>query len=260
MSLSNQPFRPLPHRAGFEFDIVNPLINVWKDAWDGVHPLLDIGCGNCVNALQGIEAGAVVRATELNDESLNKLRDKYSDVPGLDFSYLELPNPIPFDDSSSSAVLVSEVFHFLDHDEVMASIRELHRVLVPGGVLAITCCCEDVALFQPLGIKALRQQQRDESPERMKAHEGIINLLERALELDPENERARELMAAHRNIQPKTYFNFFNLEQLADALSRSGFEVELAETGPADYYPLWQHGSDDQVRIIARKIRPQPEV
>ena len=51
----------------------------------------------------------------------------------------------------------------------------------------------------------------------------------------------------------KSYFNYFNPDQLAEVFRRFGFEIEVLTTGPAPYYPLWEHGDNDQVRLVAKR-------
>jgi SAM-dependent methyltransferase len=51
--------------------------------------------------------------------------------------YLDVTRPLPYPDASVEAVLGSHVLEHLAPDEGEAMLRELHRVLLPGGVLRI---------------------------------------------------------------------------------------------------------------------------
>ncbi|MGI9280561.1 MAG: methyltransferase domain-containing protein [Endozoicomonas sp.] len=79
MTPSERLFEPLQHTAGFAFHACNPLIDEWIRCWDGTNPLLDIGCGNCINTLKAVQVGATVTATELDRTSLQQLQKKHSD-------------------------------------------------------------------------------------------------------------------------------------------------------------------------------------
>ncbi|MGI9280563.1 MAG: hypothetical protein ACR2PX_13200 [Endozoicomonas sp.] len=87
----------------------------------------------------------------------------------------------------------------------------------------------------------------------MRAYHDPMDLLEQACRLKPDDHFAWELIQAHQHIYPKNYFNFFHPGQLAEAFRIQGFSIVLAETGPVPYYPLWEHGDHDQVRLIAVK-------
>ena len=51
--------------------------------------------------------------------------------------YLDLTKPLRFADSSVAAVFSSHVFEHLFPDEVERLVREIHRVLMPGGVCRV---------------------------------------------------------------------------------------------------------------------------
>ncbi|KEQ16865.1 class I SAM-dependent methyltransferase [Endozoicomonas numazuensis] len=246
-------FEPLPHTAGFAFHACNPLIEEWIRCWNDTEPLLDIGCGNCINTLKGIQAEAAVVATELDRDSLQQLQEKYSHHQSLHFAYLELPGKIPCKNESISGLLCSEVFHFLDHEEIIASILEFHRVLKVGGKVILTCASEDIAMLSQVGLKQIRRSQREAFPQLLRAYHHHLELLEQACQLKPENHFAWELIQLHQHTYRNNYFNFFHPGQLAEAFRDKGFSITLAETGPAPYYPLWEHGDHDQVRLIAVK-------
>ena len=113
--METKQFQSLSHRRGYAFQSINPLLNYWLESWDKSHPLLDIGCGDCTNARQALEGGITVYCTESERESVESLAEAYKDNRHISFHYLHFPNQVPFDDGSFSAILCSEVFHFLDH-------------------------------------------------------------------------------------------------------------------------------------------------
>ncbi|KEQ16864.1 class I SAM-dependent methyltransferase [Endozoicomonas numazuensis] len=250
--LSSQPdFAPAGHVSGFTFGSVNPLINEWIRCWDGAHPLLDIGCGNCLNAIKGIESGANVVATEVYEDSLEKVKHAHAQQEHLSFIQLKLPCSLPFPKQSLSGILCSEILHFLDHDELVQSVKSLYQALVTEGKIAVTAVCEDFAPFQALGFKDLKIKQRQESPDRLIALQQPLDWFEKSAARfsDPNTQHLIEL---HRVHVPAN-INFFNPEQLAGLFEKAGFIIEKADSGPAPYYPVWEHGAHDQVRLLARK-------
>lgn len=240
---------PLSHKRGFSFH-VNPLLNYWLESWDNCHPLLDIGCGNCVNAYQALERGITIFATESEQDPLKTLIETHKDKKKITFHYLHFPDQVHFEDSSFSGILCSEVFHFLDHSEVIASVWELYRLLIPGGKVILTCVSEDIQFLQKLGLKEMKVKQRTRFPLRLDAIPNVFDYIKRAAELDG-SQSAREIYEKCKVIL-KPYCNFFNPDQLAMVFTQLGFEIVLLETGPGPYY-LWERGNHDQIRLVARK-------
>ena len=71
--------------------------------------------------------------------------------------------------------------------------------------------------------------------------------------VDADGSRLAQEIFEDQKVTVKSYFNFFNPDQLAEVFRRFGFEIEVVATGPAPYYPLWGHGDNDQVRIVAKR-------
>ena len=65
--------------------------------------------------------------------------------------YLDITRPFPFRDSSVDAVLASHVLEHLTRQEAADCVREIHRVLRPGGVLrvAVPDLDEVIAAYDP---------------------------------------------------------------------------------------------------------------
>lgn len=255
MDLSEQPFHPLDHSgAGVAYSVVNPLIDFWVDCWNNSAPLLDIGCGNCLNTLEALKAGTEVYATDIDRESLAKLQQQYGDVyPHLFFYHLKLPDQVHFSDNQFSGILCSEVFHFLDHEAVIESIRLIHRLLIPGGKIILTCASEDAKMMEPLKLKQMKEAQRRAAPDRLEALANPLDYFEQLAKMHNPKHQAQEYIKLYRTIFSGCCFNLFNSDQLASAFTNAGFSVEHISMGPAPYYALWEHGDKDQVRLIARK-------
>ncbi|MEA2421196.1 MAG: hypothetical protein QOF55_295, partial [Thermoleophilaceae bacterium] len=90
---------------------------------------LAAGTGKLTTAL--VETGSRVIAVEPSDGMLAVLRRAAPGAEALSGTAERIPLPKALAD----AVTVAQAFHWFDHD---AALAEIHRVLRPGGVLALT--------------------------------------------------------------------------------------------------------------------------
>ena len=255
MSQPDKLYHKMAHRAGVAFSVTNPLIDHWLGSWNHSNPLLDIGCGNCHNSLVAVNNGARVYATEIDESSLQLLQQEHHDKAELlSFHLAKLPDNMPLPDHYFSGILCSEVFHFLNHEETLAAIQQLRRLLIPGGKVVLTCGCEDSQMFKKVNLKGIKVAQRKKHPNRLDPVDDILGLIDQALDHYEPDPEARELRDLAYSIMPRSYFNFFNPDQLAHAFSDAGFSIDLVTTGPALHYPALEHGDHDQVRLVAGKL------
>lgn len=106
--------------------------------------VLDIGCGQGRHSFESLARGAQVVAADLDDVALK-------DVAQLGAAMiLEGQSPagatldcvradalhLPFEDDSFDRIIASEVMEHIPDDA--AAMREVHRVLKPGGIVAVT--------------------------------------------------------------------------------------------------------------------------
>ncbi|GGX40836.1 methyltransferase domain-containing protein [Saccharospirillum salsuginis] len=104
---------------------------------DAGHKVLDVACGTgalacAVNERVGPEGS--VTGLDPNDEMLTVARSKQPDIEWQEGAAEELP----FDDATFDAVVSQFGFMFFDNKEV--ALREMMRVLKPGGRLALAVC------------------------------------------------------------------------------------------------------------------------
>jgi len=92
--------------------------------------VLDLGAGTGKLTRALVQTGARVIAVEPGEAMLGELRRVLPDVEAL----LGGAEAIPLDDDSVDAITVGQAFHWFRHDE---AVPELHRVLRPGGALAL---------------------------------------------------------------------------------------------------------------------------
>lgn len=93
--------------------------------------VLDACCGTGDLALAGLRAGGVVTGLDFSEEMLARARRKSSGIEWLQGDVLRLP----FADGAFDAATVG--FGVRNLDDLDAGLRELRRVLRPGGRLAI---------------------------------------------------------------------------------------------------------------------------
>ena len=102
--------------------------------------VLDVGCGTgtMLDALGHRFPEAVLTGVDFSPEMLARARAK---LPA-EIELLEArAESLPFADASFELAISVSVFHFIPHPE--AALREIGRVLAPGGVVVITDWCDD---------------------------------------------------------------------------------------------------------------------
>ena len=94
--------------------------------------LIDVGAGAGRHAFEGARRGAVVTAVDLDEASLKDVAGSLEGVSCAVGSALALP----FADATFDRAIAAEVLEHVDDDA--GALRELARVVRPGGVLAVT--------------------------------------------------------------------------------------------------------------------------
>ncbi len=107
----------------------------WLDPQDD-HLILDMPCGRgfYLNMLRYVSDCKLVGA-DLDEEVIAKARRNVGHLPRLMLNHASI-YALPYPDNTFDAVIASEILEHLDDD--LAGLRELYRVLKPGGVIAVT--------------------------------------------------------------------------------------------------------------------------
>lgn len=104
--------------------------------------VLDIGTGTGNLALGGLQRGAVVVGLDPSEKMLGLAREK---AEGLGATapvptFLQVAEPfltIPYEDATFDAVVSTYAFHHIPQHRQPDAVREMLRVLAPGGSLAM---------------------------------------------------------------------------------------------------------------------------
>lgn len=99
----------------------------------GARRIADIACGTGIMASRvADELGPdAIYGVDMSDGMLEQARTRSAKV-----DWLKGPaEQLPFGDNSLDAVVTTTAFHFFDQP---AAMREFHRVVVPGGLVAVT--------------------------------------------------------------------------------------------------------------------------
>ena len=109
-------------------------------AQSGVRPgdrVLDVGCGTGTLAIKIIQGqpGATITGLDGDPAVLSQAKRK-AGASGIPVTWIEgRADALPFADSSFERVVSSLLFHHLDRATKLNALREIRRVLTPGGEL-----------------------------------------------------------------------------------------------------------------------------
>jgi len=102
--------------------------------------VLDIGCGTGTLALAAkrhVGADGMTRGIDPSTEMIARARSK-ARRSGLDVAFDEaVVQTLPYEDGTFDVVLAVLTFHQLPNDDLERSLREIERVLKPGGRLFV---------------------------------------------------------------------------------------------------------------------------
>ena len=130
----------------------------------GARQIADIACGTGILAdrMQRELDTDAVYGVDMSDGMLREARARSAQV-----NWLKGPaEQLPFDDDALDAVVTTSAFHFFDQP---AALREFHRVLRPGGLVAVATISPPAPpLLRKLSV-SLSNPSHNPSPDEMKA-------------------------------------------------------------------------------------------
>ena len=113
-------------------DMANTLIGTGREAGS----ILDIGCGSYPLFLEQVNMRRKVGV----DQVVDPARQAHFASRGIELVARDLDRDprLPFDDASFDIVTMLAVFEHVEADKLPLVIREIHRVLKPGGIYVVT--------------------------------------------------------------------------------------------------------------------------
>jgi ubiquinone/menaquinone biosynthesis C-methylase UbiE len=102
---------------------------------DGVR-VLDAGCGRGEVLRACAAAGAEVAGFDYSQAAVELSRETLAEFGGADVRRADITN-LPWPDASFDRILLGDVIEHLDPEQAAAGLRELRRVLQPGGMLLV---------------------------------------------------------------------------------------------------------------------------
>ncbi|MFC3416452.1 class I SAM-dependent methyltransferase [Algoriphagus hitonicola] len=120
--------------------------------------ILDAGCGEGRNTVYFVNQGYSIFGIDPNELAIQYCRYQAKSLnPDFDVHRFQVGRleEIPFHDGAFDAVICSAVLHFAENvDNFWQMIREIHRVLKPGGIFWFRMCTGFGGILeksQPLG-------------------------------------------------------------------------------------------------------------
>lgn len=130
----------------------------------GARQIADIACGTGILAdrIQRELDTDTVYGVDMSDGMLREARARSAQV-----NWLKGPaEQLPFDDDALDAVVTTSAFHFFDQP---AALREFHRVLRPGGLVAVATISPPAPPLLRKLSESLSNPSHNPSPDEMKA-------------------------------------------------------------------------------------------
>ncbi len=150
--LGSSTILPVEKRSAHnDYDSIAPAYAAYTDsnAWNAYYErpaslalvgavaglrVLDAGCGAGSHSAALRERGAIVTGLDKSSGLLAVARDRLG--AGVPLHQADLAEPLPFSDGAFDVILASLVLHYLP--DWQPTLREFHRVLVPGGRLVVS--------------------------------------------------------------------------------------------------------------------------
>lgn len=102
--------------------------------------ILELAAGQCQDGILFASKGYSVMATDLTDQALKTAQQKATTeylTGKINFQELDLSQSLPFPDGSFQIVYSHLGLHYFDDQTTSRIFSEIHRVLSPGGIVAV---------------------------------------------------------------------------------------------------------------------------
>lgn len=179
--------------------------------------ILDAGTGTGNVAAHLLPSGAHVVGIDFCEPALALCRRK---MPQGDFRFGDLTQPLAFPPDHFDKIACCCVLHVLDRRAQEFAVRELCRVLKPGGHIVITAFAVG---FSP--IKVYRETLREQ---RKQANLGAALFF--ALRYSFNTARILYYVARIKRREKSGEYNFFSRDEMVRMLEAAGFEISRVES------------------------------
>lgn len=114
--------------------VFDPWLDDYKDELEKYRNdlILDLGCGIGADTEYLIKNGYKVLSTDYSEEALKSIREN---IPGSQTKYVDMNNPLPFEDNSFPIIVADISLHYFDRATTISLMGEIKRILKSGGYL-----------------------------------------------------------------------------------------------------------------------------
>jgi 2-polyprenyl-3-methyl-5-hydroxy-6-metoxy-1,4-benzoquinol methylase len=101
-------------------------------------PVVDLGSGSGALVERLLDCGLATIAVDIGEGTVARLRDRFSSHPRFVGARRREESALPFADGEAGSVLLIEVLEHLEIPAAATTLREVRRMLKPGGVIVAT--------------------------------------------------------------------------------------------------------------------------
>jgi SAM-dependent methyltransferase len=95
-------------------------------------PIIDLGSGLGNNTKYLLDRNYPVLSCDVSEIALSKLA---ANLPNAQLRHLDMQEGLPFPDSSHPVIVADLSLHYFSNEMTFQILRDIHRILSPGGVL-----------------------------------------------------------------------------------------------------------------------------
>lgn len=183
--------------------------------------ILDAGTGTGNVAVALLARGARVTGIDFCEPALEMCRRK---APQGEFRFGDLTRQLEFDANYFDKIACCCVLHVLNRSTQEFAVRELFRVLKPGGKIVITAFAVG---FSPITVYLATVRERHQSG-------GLFNTALFVFRYSFNTMRIMYYVSRIKRAEQSGEYNFFSPDDLVRVLEQAGFAVSKIEKGFAD--------------------------
>ncbi|MES1241946.1 MAG: methyltransferase domain-containing protein [Acidobacteriota bacterium] len=174
--------------------------------------ILDAGTGTGNVAVELLARGSRVTGVDFCEPALVRCRRK---APAGDFRFGDLTQRLDLPDGGFDKAACCCVLHVLDHAGQEQAVREIFRVVRPGGLAVVTAFATG---FDPIQVylETLREQRRVSS---------LPGMIAFGVRYSFDTARILYYVSRIKRLEKSGEYLFFDRERLLDVLRQAGFEV-----------------------------------